>query len=83
MTRIYAGYESALALKRNRKLGKRAVGECSNREQLKQVWNSAWSLPVQGKIKNFVWKALRNILPLKEVLYKCKLSIDMVCPPFV
>ncbi|KAI8528124.1 hypothetical protein RHMOL_Rhmol12G0127000 [Rhododendron molle] len=50
---VKSGYGSALALKRNGKLGKRAVGECSNREQLKPVWNSAWSLPVQGEIKEF------------------------------
>lgn len=77
---VKSGYESALMLKRNGQLGRRAVGESSNREQLKKVWNSVWYLPVQGKIKTFIWKALRNIMAVKEVLFKLNLTTDPLCP---
>nr|GLL29647.1 uncharacterized protein LOC109154171 [Ipomoea trifida] len=31
-------------------------------------WRKLWKLPVPPKVKNFLWRCMRNILPVREVL---------------
>lgn len=36
-------------------------------------------MDVPNKVKHFAWKACRNILPMKENLWKRKITCDGVC----
>lgn len=56
------------------------MGESSGRREYDHLWKKIWSLPTQGKIKHLFWKALHNILPVKEVLYRRKIVADPICP---
>ncbi|KAF5477664.1 hypothetical protein F2P56_004283 [Juglans regia] len=43
-------------------------GECSIRQEQKHVWEGLWRLNVPNSTKQFVWRALNNILPTKKSL---------------
>nr|POE65820.1 hypothetical protein CFP56_13905 [Quercus suber] len=42
--------------------------ESSNSTRMKEFWNFIWRLNVPNKIRNFTWRACRNILPTKANL---------------
>ena len=53
------------------------------------VWRRMWNLKVQGKVKNFIWRATSNVLPTNDNLicrrvevlptcYVCNASTEMV-----
>lgn len=37
----------------------------SNKNQENGLWKGIWSLKVSNKVKNMVWRACRNSLPMK------------------
>nr|XP_023875073.1 uncharacterized protein LOC111987580 [Quercus suber] len=45
----------------------------------KQLWKKIWQLQVPPKIKNFLWRACRNVLPTKQALLKRKVIADPIC----
>ncbi|XP_042978816.1 uncharacterized protein LOC122309373 [Carya illinoinensis] len=61
-------------------LGKSMVGECSNKEVQKQIWEGVWRLNVPNPTKQFVWKALKGILPTRQSLVQRKIIEDATCP---
>lgn len=52
---------------------KEVHGECSNRQAQKHVWEGIWRLNVPNSTKQFLWKALKCILPTKKNLVQKKL----------
>ena len=44
----------------------------------KQLWKKIWQLQVPPKIKNFLWRACRNVLPTKQALLKRKVTVDPI-----
>ncbi|XP_042974720.1 uncharacterized protein LOC122306357 [Carya illinoinensis] len=60
-------------------LGKSMVGECSNKEVQKQIWEGVWRLNVPNPTKQFVWKALKSILPMRQNLVQRKIIEDATC----
>ncbi|CAN1314989.1 Uncharacterized mitochondrial protein AtMg00310 [Linum perenne] len=44
-----------------------------------QFWNNVWTLPVQPKLKIFLWKIIRGILPIRENLAQKITSIVNEC----
>ncbi|CAA0838035.1 Ribonuclease H-like superfamily protein [Striga hermonthica] len=45
----------------------------------RRMWDLTWKLPVQNKIKNFIWRCLRGFISSKKRL-QCKgLTIDSIC----
>ncbi|XP_075636584.1 uncharacterized protein LOC142608791 [Castanea sativa] len=44
-----------------------------------EVWKMVWGLKVQNKIKNFIWRAIRNSILMKSNLVKRKILIDDSC----
>nr|XP_023897448.1 uncharacterized protein LOC112009346 [Quercus suber] len=44
----------------------------SNPLMLKPLWKGIWSLKVPSKVKNLVWRAVKNSLPTKQNLVKRK-----------
>ena len=43
------------------------------------VWKVVWGLKVQNKIRNFIWRAIRNSILVKTNLVKRKVLIDDSC----
>nr|GMD83770.1 uncharacterized protein LOC109174248 [Ipomoea batatas] len=43
-------------------------------------WNQLWRLKIPPKIKNFIWRCARNILPVKTVLLQRRVEIPHDCP---
>lgn len=43
------------------------------------LWKSLWTLDLPEKIKIFMWKASKNILPTAENLWKRKCIQDPIC----
>ncbi|XP_035550016.1 uncharacterized protein LOC118349461 [Juglans regia] len=56
------------------------VGEASNGVVVEELWRNLWQLHVPGNIKHFLWKALTDILPTKQVLLKRQIVEDGLCP---
>ena len=49
-------------------------GECSNPSKMDEVRKSIWRLDCPGKIKHFLWRACKNILPTNFCLARRKVS---------
>ncbi|GAU33864.1 hypothetical protein TSUD_66510 [Trifolium subterraneum] len=45
-----------------------------------KVWKEIWKAPVPKKIKNFMWRLTKNILPTRANLHKKGISLDLQCP---
>ena len=54
-------------------------GEESNRQKKKKFWTSIWSLKCPGKVRHFLWKVCKNILPTNLSLWLRKVSKDKRC----
>ena len=52
---------------------------CSNCSRMQALWKDIWSLKCPSKIKHFIWRACRNILPTKSGLKKRKIITDDKC----
>jgi hypothetical protein len=55
-------------------------GESSNHKEATEVWNQIWKLPIQGVVKNFIWKFCSNALPTKDALHRRHIVSDPVYP---
>ena len=51
----------------------------SSTRDLHGFWTSVWSVKVPPKIKTFVWRVCRNILPTKTKLFERKLTSSYSC----
>ena len=45
---------------------------CLNNTKMRALWKAIWDLKCPSKIKYFMWKACRNILPIKHCLQRQK-----------
>ena len=55
------------------------MGASSNNNQVWRFWRKMWSLPVPHKIRHFVWRSCRDILPMKTNLMRWKVVQDGIC----
>jgi hypothetical protein len=55
------------------------ITESSSTGSLTKFWNGVWSAKVQPKIRNFIWRACRNILPTQTKLFDKKISSSFSC----
>lgn len=55
-------------------------GSCSNRENKRVLWKKLWTCRVSKVVKNFLWKACKNILATKDNLFKKHITNDPLCP---
>ena len=53
--------------------------ECSDSSKMQALWKAIWNLKCQSKIKHFLWRACRNILPTKHGLKQRKVTKDDKC----
>lgn len=54
-------------------------GECSGNRQRKKLWKKIWSLNCPSKIKHFVWRSSKNILPTSHCLKYRKIAVKEDC----
>ena len=69
---------SAYRLALEERAGHNAV-ETSNSAGMKEFWKFIWRLKVPNKIRNFTWRACRNILPTKANLFRRRITADNIC----
>lgn len=46
----------------------------------KELWKLVWNAKVPQKLKLFLWKAIHNILPVQENIYRKRISRTKECP---
>ncbi|KAH9768702.1 reverse transcriptase domain-containing protein [Citrus sinensis] len=45
-----------------------------------KVWKFLWGLEAPGKVKQFLWRSLKNILPTADNLLSRKVDVSPICP---
>ena len=55
------------------------AGESSNTSRERDLWKGIWEASVPQKIKLFIWKACKGILPTKLNLFRKKVSNSFTC----
>lgn len=76
MYSVKSGYYVALEKKRL----KMNVGESSNAQEINRIYKRIWSLPVPPKVRHFLWRACRNLLPVRMSLCKKGVGRVSLCP---
>ncbi|CAN1225604.1 Uncharacterized mitochondrial protein AtMg00310 [Linum perenne] len=70
-----SGYALAFRLKKPKKPRKVAV-----QIQSEPLWLSTWEIPVQPKLKFFLWRMLHRIIPTKDCLIARNMEVHPMCP---
>lgn len=75
---VKSAYGVALnVLKETKKI--RDGGDCSDSAKMKKVWKVIWSLNCPSKIKHFMWRSCKNILPTNHCLRNRKIAVAEDC----
>ncbi|XP_050281937.1 uncharacterized protein LOC126722840 [Quercus robur] len=51
----------------------------NNTEMLRPLWKKIWKLSLPCKVRNFLWRACRNAIPMKNLQRHCVVD-DPLCP---
>lgn len=70
---VRSTYHLAIQLKQTVK------GETSRGKEEEDFWLKSWQLQILGKVKNFIWPALKNILPTRFNLLSKKIKCKRLC----
>ena len=54
-------------------------GECSDKRKSAGLWKLVWQLKCPNKIKHFLWKACKNIIPTNFCLASRRVASDSSC----
>lgn len=73
-----SGYYLDTESKRNRL----HIGESSNQSANSWLWRKLWQLKVPPKVKTFLWRACREVLPVKEKLSRKGIDNSQLCPAY-
>ena len=46
---------------------------------MKSLWKAIWKLHCPNKIRNFIWRVCKDILPTKTKLRDCKIPVEVEC----
>lgn len=63
-----------------KKLYTDAHGQSDISEEMKKILKLMWKLPILPKIKHFVWKCLRDIIPIKARNLRYAANAYIGCP---
>ncbi|KAH9726440.1 reverse transcriptase domain-containing protein [Citrus sinensis] len=44
------------------------------------AWRKLWQLPVPAKVKNFLWRAMANVIPTSDNLLQRRVEVQTLCP---
>jgi hypothetical protein len=45
-----------------------------------RLWELIWKIPLPTRIRNFMWRLARDIIPTRCTLRKRGVTLDTVCP---
>lgn len=62
-----------------KQLTKVEVEECLSNTRMTSLWKSIWQLRCPNKVKNFTWRACKDILPTKIKLKDRKIPMEVEC----
>lgn len=68
---VKSGYQLALKIK--------LPNATNSSENNSKQWNALWSLDLPGKIKIFMWRVIKTLLPSYENLWKRKILQEPTC----
>ena len=63
----------------HKQLSKFNVRECSNNTRMKSLQKSIWKFHCPNKIRNFIWRACKDILPTKTKLRDREIPVEVEC----
>ena len=75
---VKSAYRTTVKCIAEAKEGK-ATPECSDKSRMSTIWKTIWGLQCPNKIKHFLWRACRGILPTKKCLAHRKIMKDDCC----
>ncbi|KAK2447871.1 putative mitochondrial protein [Trifolium repens] len=52
----------------------------SSGQQMNSLWREIWKAPVPNRVRNFLWRLGKNILPTRANLEKKGVQIENLCP---
>jgi hypothetical protein len=52
----------------------------SSGHQTSKLWSEIWKAPVPNRVRNFLWRLAKNILPTRANLAKKGVQIENLCP---
>ena len=55
------------------------AGSASKNDKMRSLWNLIWKLKCPNKIKQFMWRSCRDILPTKQCLRAKGIHIEDDC----
>ncbi|KAL0008862.1 hypothetical protein SO802_010364 [Lithocarpus litseifolius] len=55
------------------------IGNCSDSSVMAGLWKTIWNLKCPCKLRNFAWRASKNILPTKTRLRDRHVQVDVEC----
>lgn len=44
-----------------------------------EIWKALWNFTLPTKVKNFLWRAVQNLLPTTKNLWHKKIVVDLIC----
>ena len=53
--------------------------DSSNLDSTNQGWKGVWKIRALNKIRHFIWRAVKDSLPMKENLQKRQIQLDVIC----
>lgn len=59
--------------------GRSVLGENYEQSMMKQLWRRIWGMRTLNKVRNFTWRACKNILATKTNLKKCHITNNDLC----
>ncbi|XP_027067657.1 uncharacterized protein [Coffea arabica] len=76
---MQSGYKSIQA-KKEQEGRERGNGiESSSSQRRHHMWRVLWSLNISHKIKIFIWKGLKEAVPVKELIWRRMMKGDPIC----
>ena len=54
-------------------------GSASNSKKMKELWRSIWGMQCQNRVKKFMWRACKSILPTNYNLKLKKVATEDKC----
>lgn len=76
---VKSGYKLLCDWSEQRKNKEEALGETSVASNFSNIWKKLWKLNVKGKLKHFLWKCIKGILPVNNQVYKRTGKGDPIC----